>query len=76
MLFCICLGVVTSIGYHFLVKFPESHKKNETQGTKSSWSWLLFKEYQLYQIGFVYMYTRLFVNLSQAYITLFLQVST
>ena len=36
-------------------------------------SW--FKEFQMYQIGLVYMSTRLFVNLSQAYIPLYIQVS-
>ena len=77
MLFSICLGIVASIGYHLLVKFPDDHKKVADQDTNSNttsmdWSW--FKEYQLYQIGFVYMATRLFVNLSQSYIPLFLQV--
>ena len=36
-------------------------------------SW--FKEFQMYQIGLIYMSTRLFVNLSQAYIPLYIQVS-
>ena len=77
MLFSICIGIVASIGYHLLVKFPDYHKKDTDQDTSSNntsmdWSW--FKEYQLYQIGFVYMATRLFVNLSQAYIPFFLQV--
>ena len=33
-----------------------------------------FREPQLYQVAGVYMATRLFVNLSQAYIPLYLQV--
>jgi hypothetical protein len=74
-----CIGLVTSIGYHILVKFPDSHKKgNQDEDTSSNntsvdWSW--FREYQLYQIGFVYMATRLYVNLAQAYIPFFLQVN-
>ena len=74
-----CIGLVASIGYHILVKFPDSHKKgNQDEDTSSNntsvdWSW--FREYQLYQIGFVYMATRLYVNLAQAYIPFFLQVN-
>ena len=79
MLVCMCIGLVTSIGYHILVKFPDSQKKgNQDEDTSSNntsvdWSW--FREYQLYQIGFVYMATRLYVNLAQAYIPFFLQVN-
>jgi len=77
MLVCMCIGLIASIGYHILVKFPDSHKKgNQDEDTSSNntsvdWSW--FREYQLYQIGFVYMATRLYVNLAQAYIPFFLQ---
>ena len=79
MLVCMCIGLIASIGYHILVKFPDSHKKgNQDEDTSSNntsvdWSW--FREYQLYQIGFVYMATRLYVNLAQAYIPFFLQVN-
>ena len=49
-----------------------SNAENEgTVMTVSKW----FKEQQLYQIGLIYMSTRLFVNLSQAYIPLYLQVT-
>jgi len=76
MLVCMCIGLVASIGYHILVKFPDSQKKGNQEDTSSNntsvdWSW--FREYQLYQIGFVYMATRLYVNLAQAYIPFFLQ---
>ena len=50
---------------------PTSPAENHRQ-QKSIISW--FKEYQLYQIALIYMTTRLFVNLSQAYIPLYLQV--
>ena len=74
-----CIGLVASIGYHILVKFPDSQKKgnqdedSSSNNTSVDWSW--FREYQLYQIGFVYMATRLYVNLAQAYIPFFLQVN-
>ena len=79
MLVCMCIGLVASIGYHILVKFPDSQKKgnqdedSSSNNTSVDWSW--FREYQLYQIGFVYMATRLYVNLAQAYIPFFLQVN-
>ena len=40
---------------------------------ESVFSW--FKEYQLYQIAVIYMCTRFFVNISQSYIPLYLQVT-
>ena len=40
---------------------------------ESVFSW--FKEYQLYQIAVIYMCTRFFVNISQSYIPLFIQVT-
>ena len=42
-------------------------------GMESVFSW--FKEYQLYQIAVIYMCTRFFVNISQSYIPLFIQVT-
>ena len=76
---CIGVGIVATIIYHLTVKVSnESSFENEdlTDSTSSSSSVLKwFKEAQLYQIGVIYMATRLFVNLTQAYIPLYLQVS-
>ena len=83
MLVCIVVGSVASLGFHFNVKFPTVNQFNGGDGSGSTYGsssaaksvlkW--FKEYQLYQIALIYMSTRLFVNLSQAYIPLYVQVS-
>jgi len=90
MLVCISVGIAATIGYHLLVKFPSApsplNSSSEEQPESPSrlvrqlstaflsiGSW--FKEFQLYQIGVIYMTTRLFVNLSQAYIPLYIQVT-
>jgi len=90
MLVCISIGAAASIGYHLSVKFPnapgavQNSSEDEPESpsrlarqlssafiTIGSW----FKEFQMYQIGLIYMSTRLFVNLSQAYIPLYIQVT-
>ena len=85
MLLCIGIGSLTSLGYHVLTKLPprDYDQMNERLGQNLNLnlisfripilSW--FKEYQLYQIALVYMSTRTFVNISQAYIPLYLQTT-
>ena len=83
MLVCIGVGSFATLFYHFLVKFPQQSSTDELQSQNEITSdstnnlsiiqW--FKEHQLYQIAGIYMSTRLFVNLSQAYIPLYLQVT-
>ena len=82
MLVCIGVGSFATLAYHFLVKFPQQSSTDEVQSqpeiTSNSNSISIiawFKEHQLYQIAGIYMSTRLFVNLSQAYIPLYLQVT-
>ena len=85
MLAVIGLGSLTSLLFHVIVSEPVSEIPSGYQEINgetvqremvqpmgvSDW----FKEPQFYQIAGVYMSTRLFVNLSQAYIPLYLQVS-
>ena len=80
MQICLGVGILATIIYHLNVKINDCDSGiagdlNVTQNgtTVSILKW--FKEVQLYQIGVVYMTTRLFVNLTQAYIPLYLQVS-
>jgi hypothetical protein len=78
MLICAGIGFLTQIiGYHLLVQLPNSRKNcnEDTKSSNSSLDWTWFKECQLYQIGFSYTMSRMFVNVSQAYIPFFLQVS-
>lgn len=77
MLICVTVGSVASVAYHATVSLPANEDVADEQGLLptriSVLNWL--KEVQLYQVAMVYMSTRLFVNLSQAYIPLYLQVS-
>ena len=85
MTICLGVGICCTIFYHFTVRIGDnnSSEENEEIGENAGlnrqtsrtpvFRW--FKEYQLYQVATVYMTTRLFVNLSQAYIPLFLQVT-
>ena len=83
MLVCIIVGSVATLIFHLMTKFPggqtteeeenESQQSHSDQNTMTVAKW--FQEQQLYQIGIIYMSTRLFVNLSQAYIPLYLQVT-
>jgi len=86
MLIVLGLGVATSLAFHLIVKeVPSTDMMSgyeEINGdskdldfvqpmTKRDWFW----EPQFYQVALVYMGTRLFVNLSQAYIPIYLQDS-
>jgi len=86
MLAVIGLGSCTSLLFHLIVHEPVSEIPSgyqEINGETVTPSDLIqpmslsdwFKEPQFYQIAGVYMSTRLFVNLSQAYIPLYLQES-
>ena len=85
MTICLGAGICCTIFYHYTVRIGENYSSEgeEQQGENAAlnrqtsrtpvFRW--FKEYQLYQVATVYMATRLFVNLSQAYVPLFLQVT-
>ena len=85
MLVVIGLGACTSFAFHMLVEEPTADLPSGYQEINGEnvqrelvepmriIDWL--REPQFYQIAGVYMSTRLFVNLSQAYIPLYLQVS-
>ena len=77
---CLGVGILATIIYHLNVKINDHDcdmgRENVAQNGIPSVSTLKwFNEVQLYQIGVIYMTTRLFVNLTQAYIPLYLQVS-
>ena len=84
MIVCVTLGGFASLLFHTLVRIqPFEAMENRMnsaenlrprQGRKiTTKDWLL--EPQFYQVAGAYMTTRLFVNLTQAYIPLYLQVS-
>ncbi|XP_067003209.2 major facilitator superfamily domain-containing protein 12 [Anabrus simplex] len=69
------IGTVTSLIFHLTVnERPYSHAVGSTPGMKKTAGHLM-KDIQLYQVAAVYMATRLFVNLSQVYIPLYLHES-
>ncbi len=83
MIVVLTVGSAASLLFHLIVKYeivnPDAgQEQNDNQDqhqhvqlTYKEW----FREPQLYQVALVYMSTRLFVNLSQAYIPLYLQVT-
>ena len=79
MVICLGIGFIASILYQTTVKVDTDESEDgseivpEFSGTPTVLKW--FKEYQMYQVAIVYMSTRLFVNLSQAYIPLYLQIT-
>ena len=87
MTICLGVGICCTIFYHFTVRIGDNNSSEENEEEQNGENAALnrqtsrtpvfrwFKEYQLYQVATVYMATRLFVNLSQAYIPLFLQVT-
>jgi Na+/melibiose symporter-like transporter len=82
MLVCIGVGALTSGLFHAIIGCDQPTGSDALSSVDeraaiveriSVLEWL--KEPQLYQVGLVYMSTRLFVNLSQAYIPLYLQIT-
>ncbi|GLH01281.1 Major facilitator superfamily domain-containing protein 12 [Gryllus bimaculatus] len=73
VLICIGVGAVTSFVFHLFVKEQNLYNSAiaSSPGSKKSIGHLL-SSLQLYQVGAVYMATRLFVNLSQVYVPLYL----
>jgi len=91
MICCVTIGAFASAIFHYLVNpqtndenrmnaaVAAADEESERQGrvvplrrmTILDW----FKEPQFYQVAGIYMSTRLFVNLSQAYIPLYLQIT-
>eukprot|EP00095_Tigriopus_kingsejongensis_P012345 snap_masked-scaffold198_size266703-processed-gene-0.15 protein:Tk12345 transcript:snap_masked-scaffold198_size266703-processed-gene-0.15-mRNA-1 annotation:"mfs-type transporter c19orf28" len=82
MLCTVSLGAVATVLFHVLVKV-DSHEENRLNGSvrpdgtfarpMAVLDW--FREPTFYLVGLVYMATRLFVNLTQAYIPLYLQIT-
>jgi hypothetical protein len=68
------IGAMTSLTFHLLVNegFTPGHVRVVGHGKSMGH---LLKDVQLYQVSLVYMATRLFVNLSQVYIPLYLHES-
>ncbi|XP_023336394.1 major facilitator superfamily domain-containing protein 12 [Eurytemora carolleeae] len=77
MLIVIGLGTVASILFHLLVKEEVEHRIIVTEETKRNYlsASYWFTEPQFYIVALLYMSTRLFVNLSQTYIPLYIQES-
>ena len=89
MLTCVSIGTVATLGFHLLVeessleeinllqngvKMTENNSKPEEAKSDKTLVWWL-KLPMLYLVAGVYMATRLFINLSQAYIPFYLQDS-
>ncbi|TRY78511.1 hypothetical protein TCAL_08125 [Tigriopus californicus] len=82
MLCAVGLGAAASALFHYLVQ-EDPHQENRLNGSVRPdgtfhrrmlvLDW--FKEPTFYLVGLVYLSTRLFVNLTQAYIPLYLQVT-
>ncbi len=83
MIVVVCVGVVASVCFHLFVKVPRTDAEsrqsagggifNRADRRMRPIDW--FKEPQFYQVAGVYMTTRLFVNLSQGYVPIYLQVT-
>merc|ERR1719229_677126 len=91
MICCVTIGAIASAIFHYFVNpltndenrmnaaLAAADEESERQGRvvplrrMSVMDW--FKEPQFYQVAGIYMSTRLFVNLSQAYIPLYLQIT-
>jgi hypothetical protein len=68
------IGALTSLVFHLLVSDVSTSGHVRVAGQRISPAHLL-KDVRLYQVALVYMATRLFVNLSQVYIPLYLHES-
>lgn len=67
------LGIVCSVIFHLFVKEADNDNTNDVRGgqLRSSVRELL-KSFKVYQVALVYMSSRLFVNLTQVFIPLYL----
>ena len=80
MLVGVSCGLLATISFHLIVS--EAGRGGDTEeaahqqqgGGAGVWRWLLNPS--LYFVACVYMATRLYVNLTQAYIPFYLQVTT
>lgn len=69
----IAVGVFCSIIFHIIVKEGNGYSGNDVRGGELRTSiGELFCSIEIYQVAVVYMSTRLFVNLSQVFIPLYL----
>jgi len=69
----ISIGALASAVFHLLVKEGSASSRMQVAAQRSVSH--VLKDVQLYQVALVYMATRLFVNLSQVYIPLYLHES-
>lgn len=69
----ISIGALTSVMFHLLVKEGSASSRMQVAGQRSVSH--LLQDVQLYQVALVYMAARLFVNLSQVYVPLYLHES-
>ncbi len=81
MLVVICVGLAASLCFHGVTKVPRNEENRLNAGGGGNGrvnrmrplDW--FREPQFYQTAGVYMTTRLFVNLTQGYIPIYLQIT-
>lgn len=66
------VGALSSIVFHIVVKERTSNNANGSLRRNTRSVSVLLREIQLYGIACIYMLTRLFVNLSQIYVPLYL----
>ncbi|KAK9308234.1 hypothetical protein QLX08_001705 [Tetragonisca angustula] len=69
------VGTITSILFHIFVKENLINNSNSPLHRNTRTVLLILKNVQLYQVACIYMPTRLFINLSQIYIPLYLHES-
>ncbi|XP_031839204.1 major facilitator superfamily domain-containing protein 12 [Nomia melanderi] len=69
------VGSVTSILFHIFVKEKVTNDSNRTPCTNTRSISVLLKDTRMYQVACVYIPTRLFVNLLQIYVPLYLHKS-
>ncbi|XP_061943458.1 major facilitator superfamily domain-containing protein 12 [Apis cerana] len=68
------IGTITSFLFHIFVK-ENLNNSNGLVNRNSRTISLILKDIQLYQVACIYMPTRLFINLSQIYVPLYLHTS-
>ncbi|XP_624057.3 major facilitator superfamily domain-containing protein 12 [Apis mellifera] len=68
------IGTITSFLFHIFVK-ENLNNSNGLMNRSSRTISLILKDIQLYQVACIYMSTRLFINLSQIYVPLYLHIS-
>ncbi|XP_019872631.1 major facilitator superfamily domain-containing protein 12-like [Aethina tumida] len=69
----LCVGILCSAIFHIFVREGDSNSSNNVRGGQLRTSVAeLLSRFEVYQVAFVYMSSRLFVNLTQMFIPLYL----